>query len=74
MKIKKSNHHIEFNKDFQLDNILFNISVVYENEPIKLRRLVIEGNDEKIQMGFFDHKFEKTFNKNFFSMIDPYLN
>ena len=37
-----------------------------------LARLDLE--DEKIQMGFFDHKSENAFDKNFFSMINPYLN
>jgi len=72
--IKHLGQEIEISKEIQMDKTLFNIKLIYENEPVKLRRLEIISDDEKIQMGFFDHKFEKTFNKNFFSMIDPYLN
>ena len=56
-----------------LDNTLYTIRLVYENNPIKLRRLEIISNDEKTQMGFFDHNKESVFDKSFFSMINPYL-
>ena len=74
MNIKLSDQQIEINEKMQIDNKFIKINFIYENEPIKLRRLEIISDDEKIQMGFFDHKFEKVFDKNFFSMIDPYLN
>ena len=56
-----------------LENNLYTIRLVYENDPIKLRRLEIISDDEKIQMGFFNHNKENIFNRSFFSMIDPYL-
>ena len=74
MTIKNLGHQIEISENFQLDNNSFNIKLIYENDPIKLRRLKITGDDEKIQMGFFDHNKEGVFDKSFFSMIDPYLN
>jgi len=74
MAIKHSGQLIEISEKIELDNIFFDIKLTYENEPIKLRRLEIISDDEKIQMGFFNHKFENIFDKNFFSMIDPYLN
>ncbi len=74
MTIKESNGQIEISQKTKIDNISYNISLIYENDPLKLRRLEIVGNDEKIQMGFFDHKIEEFLNKSFFSMVDPYLN
>jgi uncharacterized protein (UPF0128 family) len=74
MTVKHLDKQIEISEKIQLDDIFFNIKLVYENKPIKLRRLEIISDDEKIQMGFFNHKFENIFDKNFFSMIDPYLN
>ena len=56
-----------------LENTFYTIRLVYENDPIKLRRLEIISSEEKIQMGFFNHNKENFFDKNFFSMIDPYL-
>ena len=74
MNIKHSDKKIEISEKIQIDKNFFEIKLIYENEPIKLRRLEIISDDEKIQMGFFNHKSENIYEKNFFSMIDPYLN
>ena len=72
--VKHLNKQIEIGERIQLENSFFDINLTYEDDPIKLRRLKIVSDDEKIQMGFFDHKKENFFNKKFFSMVDPYLN
>jgi hypothetical protein len=74
MNIKRVDRQIEINEKIQIDNNFFEIKLIYESEPVKLRRLEIISDEDKIQMGFFDHKFENVFDKSFFSMIDPYLN
>ena len=74
MTVKQSHQRIEISEKIELDNMFFNIRLTYENEPIKLRHLEIIGDDENIQMGFFDHKLEHVFDKKLFSMIDPYSN
>ena len=73
MTVKRTSQQIEVSDRIELDDIFFDIKLTYENEPIKLRLLEVLSDDEKIQIGFFDHKFESVFDKNFFSMIDPYL-
>ena len=70
----ESDQKIEIIEKIKLDNILYNIKLVYENRPISLRRLEIIENNEKTQMGFFNHNLKQGFEKGFFSMIDPYLN
>ena len=72
--ITESDHEIEIIENIILDNIFYNIKLVYENKPIKLRRLEIKNDKEETQMGFFNHNQEKSFENKFFSMIDPYLN
>ena len=74
MSIKAMADQILIGEEIYLDNTWYTIRLVYENDPIKLRRLEILGNDDKIQMGFYDHNIENIFDKNFFSMVDPYLN
>jgi len=64
---------IVISEEIYLENTFYTIRLVYENDPIKLRRLEIISGEEKIQMGFFNHNKENVFDKNFFSMIDPYL-
>jgi len=71
---KESQYKIEISEIINLDNIFYNIKLVYENEPMNLRLLEIIENNDKIQMGFFNHILEQGFEKKFFSMIDPYLN
>jgi len=74
LTLKKSKYKIEIGEKIKLDDVSYNIKVEYENEPIKLRRLEVVSENEKTQMGFFDHKIEQSFEKKNFSMIDPYLN
>ena len=64
---------IVISEEADLDNTFYTIRLIYENDPIKLRRLEIISSEEKIQMGFFNHNKENIFDKKFFSMIDPYL-
>ena len=64
---------IVISEEADLDNAFYTIRLIYENDPIKLRRLEIISSEEKIQMGFFNHNKENVFDKKFFSMIDPYL-
>ena len=71
---KESDHKIEISENIKLDKILYKIKLVYENEPIYLRRLEITDDNEKTQIGFFNHNLKQNFEKKFFSMIDPYLN
>ena len=73
ISIEEALDQIVISEEVDLDNTFYTIRLVYENDPIKLRRLEIISSEEKIQMGFFNHNKENIFDKNFFSMIDPYL-
>ena len=74
LDVTESDYEIEIIEKIELDNIFYNIKLVYENKPIKLRRLEIKNDKEETQMGFFNHNQENSFENKFFSMIDPYLN
>ena len=73
MSMEESLDKIVISEEAYLDEGLYTFRLVYENNPIKLRRLEIISDDEKIQMGFFNHTKGNIFDKSFFSMIDPYL-
>jgi outer membrane lipoprotein-sorting protein len=73
MSIEEAVDQITISEETYLENTLYTIRLTYENDPIKLRRLEIISDDEKIQMGFFNHNKENIFDRTFFSMIDPYL-
>ena len=57
----------------EIDENPYNINIIYENEPIKLRKIEITDGENKITIGFFNHKLNKQYKEEFFSMIDPYL-
>ena len=73
-KPKITKNFIEIIDSFNLNESFYNIKIIYENDPIKLRKIIILENNQKIEMGFFNHKNIEDLEKKFFSMIDPYLN
>lgn len=73
-KIRESKNIIELSKAFDLNDNFYKIKVIYENDPIKLRKIVILENSNGFEIGFFGHNNLKTLEKKFFSMVDPYLN
>jgi len=73
-KPKMLENFIELNHDFSLNNNIYKIKIIYEYDPIKLRKIIILENNQKIEMGFYNHNNLETYEKKFFSMINPYLN
>ena len=65
------NNFIELRDNFILNDTQYKIKIIYEDEPIKLRKIVILENEKKIEIGFFNHNNLKIFENNFFSMVDP---
>ena len=64
---------IKIDDSFDLGDTDYKISILYENNPIKIRKIMILENNQNLEMSFFDHKNLEFFDKSFFSMIDPYL-
>ena len=68
-----SKNFIEISDNFSLDEKNYKIKFIYENNPLKLRKVVILENNKKIELSFFNHNNIETYEKGFFSMINPYL-
>lgn len=71
-KIEKG--FIKINEKFTLDDIYYQITILYENKPIKIRKLIVLEENQSLEISFFDHKSIDFIDKKFFSMVDPYLN
>ena len=65
---------IKINDSFILDNVFYQITILYENKPIKIRKIIILEDNQNLEISFSDHNSLEFFDKKFFSMIDPYLN
>ena len=73
-KPKVEKNFIKISDGFVLDDIYYQITILYENKPIKIRKIIIFEDNQNIEISFFDHKSLRGFDKKFFSMVDPYLN
>ena len=65
---------IEISEKLELEKTIYIIKIIYENKPIKLRKIEVVNENESLDLGFFNHNIENEFKKKFFSMVDPYLN
>ena len=73
-KPKLENNSIKINDSFVLNDKYYQITILYEDKPIKIRKIMILEDNQNLEISFFDHKNLEVFDKKFFSMIDPYLN
>ena len=49
----------------------FEIKVFFENNPLILRMVKLNLDNEYLELSFFNHKYNETFNKRFFKLINP---
>ena len=68
-----SKNFIELSDNFNLDDKVYIIKFIYENHPLKLRKVVILENNKKTELSFFNHNNIESYEREFFSMADPYL-
>ena len=60
-KPKMLENFVELNHDFSLNNNIYKIKIIYEYDPIKLRKIIILENNQKIEMGFYNHNNLETY-------------
>ena len=73
-KPKVEKGFVTINDSFVLDDIYYQITIIYENKPIKIRKIILLDDNQNLEISFFDHNSLEDLDKNFFSMINPYLN
>ena len=62
---------IKINDSFVLEDNYYQITILYENKPIKIRKIMILEDNQNLEISFFDHNSLEFFDKKFFSMVDP---
>ena len=56
-----------------LDEKTYSIKIIYENNPIKIRKIYIDGDDAGFEIGFYEFSKGEFYNKDFYSLVNPYL-
>ena len=51
----------------------FVIRVLFETQPLVLRGIEVEINDDILKMSIYNHSYSEVFDKNFFKLINPNL-
>jgi len=72
LTVREFEHNIVVNDKIIIEDILYSIEIIYENNPIKLRKIKIKQNNERTEMGFLDHEEMESLDKSFFALINPY--
>ena len=72
-KPRLEENFIKINDRFVLGDIIYQITILYENNPIKIRKIIVLEGNQNLEISFFDHNNLEFFDKKFFSMVDPYL-
>ena len=71
--LEAKENFIKINNSFIINDIYYKITILYENKPIKIRKIIILDDNQSLEISFFDHNSLEFFDKKFFSMVDPYL-
>ena len=70
---KETNNEVIYEKMVQLDSTKVNLKIFFEIRPLLLRKIVSKTEDSLISISFFDHNYNKEFEKGFFSFVPIYL-
>ena len=69
-----TNHSITIGDNFEINKKFYKTKIVYENKPIKLRKIKVNENGGGFEIGFYNHNNLEDTKKNFYSLINPYPN
>ena len=59
---------------FEIDDNFYKIEIIYENNPLKIRKVKVKENNQTLEIGFYNHNKSEKISKDFFSLINPFLN
>ena len=73
-KLNFTDNSITIRDDFETNKKSYKTKIIYENKPIKLRKIEVKENGGGFEIGFYNHNDLKDTKKEFFSLINPYIN
>jgi len=68
-----TNYSIVISHNIKTEQESYKTKIIYENNPVKLRKIEVQEEDRILEIGFYEHNNEESLDDNFFSLISPYL-
>ncbi len=69
--IIKEDSNIIISKEVSNDLGVFNIKILFENNPLLIRKIELLINDSLLELSLFDHNYNEEFDRSFFKLINP---
>ncbi len=73
LKLKENKKQIVFEKNIIVDSKKTNLKIYFENNPLLLRKIITEREEEFISFSLNEHNYNEVFEKDFFSFVPIYL-
>ena len=70
---KENNKEIVFEKTIQSETDKVHLKIFFENNPLLLRKIISETDNNLTLISFYNHNYNKVFEENFFSFVPIYL-
>ena len=71
-EIEFENNELQIKKNgFDTENRKYFVKVLFENNPLILRKVEVSTNQEHMILSIYNHKYNEQFNKDFFKLINP---
>ena len=72
--IESKNNQLTLEKySFDLDERKYFIKIYFENDPLVLRKVEVQNNQESLTISIFNHNYNEELNKDLFKLINPKL-
>lgn len=70
---KEKNKEIIFEKIIKSDSNETNLKILFESNPILLRKIISRTGNNMVSISFYDHNYHSIFEEDFFSFVPTYL-
>ena len=70
-KINDQNNYLELIRKGFNNGEPYEIKIIFENNPFVIRKVILNQNDVSLKLSFFDHKYNNSYDKDFFKLINP---
>ena len=70
-KATEKNSNLELVSEGFNNEEIYKIKVLFEKNPFVIRKIILNQNDASLTLSFFDHKYNNSYDKDFFKLINP---